>query len=186
MFLRTWKGLAIIGLIAALVVSGVGIHAFSSEGVSEVGDAASTEPEVEIVESVSEDGIDTLTVRVGVRVEGKAIPIGGVALEIFSVDVVRENNIITITLEKVAEGETDEAGTAAFDLEHGKYLVVAHYKGLMGFGKCNMEEDTHIDMLLHNWSSNCYQWQNNMQHAYKHMTKMTMQIELEEVEVAVE
>jgi len=43
---------------------------------------------------------------------------------------------------------------AAFDLEHDRYLVIAHYNGLEAFGHCNLDEDLTMKMLLHNWERN--------------------------------
>ncbi len=143
MFLKSWKGLAALALVVALAISGAGIYAAAA------GEDVSTEagPKVE----VCEEGTDSLTVLVGARVEGQIVPMSGVDLEVFSVDIERTNESLTITLEKVTAGETDDRGKAFFELAHGRYLVVAHYNGLKAMGKYNLTGDSTVRMLLHNW-----------------------------------
>jgi len=179
MSLTTWKGFLII-LVAALVASGAGVYALTAEKATDVGDEVTAEPSIEILQE-SINGTDTLTVKVGVIVEGKPVPLEGAEIEVFSVNVERTNDTVTIIIDKVAESGTDQHGTAILEIEHGRYLVVAHYEGLVGVRKCNFEEDTHIDMLLHNWLRNNNIWQTGLGNAYQHMDKMTIHIQLEDL-----
>ncbi len=95
-----------------------------------------------------------MTVLVGAKVEGRIVPMAAVELEVFSVNITKETGIVTIVLEKVAEGSTGSNGSAEFALEQGKYLVVAHYNGLKTFRLVNLDEDETAKMLLHNWERN--------------------------------
>ena len=175
MFLKNWKALTVLGLMAVLVAGGVGVYAMSAEPTNPV------ENDVPMVEVTESETMDTLTVRVGARVEGKIVPMANVQLGVFSVEIVRDNKTITITLEKVMEGETDQDGVASFEIEHGRYLVAAHYSGLIGFGHCNLEEDSQIGMLLHNQLRSQNAWRTCLGNAYQHMESMTIQIQLEDL-----
>jgi hypothetical protein len=182
MVLNAWKGLAVIGIIAALVVSGVGIFAHTTDDSMNLGDELKTEPEIQVIEQVDENETDTLTVKVGVRVEGQLVPIQGATVKLLSVDTTRDNNTVTIVLERIAIGETDENGTITCGIDHGKYLVLATYNGLTGIGKCNLEEDTEIGVLLHNRSMNKNQFRTGFVHTFRYMENVTIQIDLESLQ----
>ncbi len=178
MLINTWKGLAMIAIVASLVAGGAGVYACTAHDDASLGDEITSEPEIQVTE-LEENGTSVLDVRVGVRVEGRPVAIQGAHVEVLSVDTLRENDTITVTFEKVADGETDEEGAISFELESGKYLVVATYDGLTGLGKCNLEEDVDVGILMHNISMDCNSLRKNIMHAFQHMEKMTIQIELE-------
>jgi len=140
----TLKGILAIGLISALLVGGLGAMVVTTSPGDQTADAA---PMV----TVSEEQTDTLTILVGARIEGRIVAMAAVELEVFSVNITKEAGVITIVLEKVAEGTTNASGAAEFELEHGKYLVAAHYNGLKAFGVVNLDEDETAKMLLHNF-----------------------------------
>jgi len=142
--LMTRKGIIAVGLISALLIGGLGAMVVTAGDDVSIGDAAPTV-------TLSDQKSGTLTVLVGARVEGRIVPLGNVQLDVLSVNSTKEAGEITIILEKVAEGTTNVSGAASFDLECGKYLVVAHYNGLKAFGKINLDEDETVKMLLHNF-----------------------------------
>ena len=115
----TRKEILAIGLISALLVGGLGAMVVTTSPGDQTADAA---PMV----TVSEEQTDTLTILVGARIEGRIVAMAAVELEVFSVNITKEGDVITIVLEKVAEGTTTASGAAEFELEHGKYLVAAH------------------------------------------------------------
>jgi hypothetical protein len=144
MNLMTRKGILAIGLISALLVGGLGAMVVTASPGNQTADAT---PMV----TVSEEQMGILTVLVGAKIEGRVVPMTAVELEIFSVNITKETGMVMIVLEKVAEGTTNASGAAEFELEHGEYLVLAHYHGLKAFGKVNLDEDETLKMLLHNW-----------------------------------
>ncbi len=91
------------------------------------------------------------TVTVGANVEGDRIPIEGALVLVYSVNVTKLENTTTIVLEKVAEQRTDANGQVEFQLTQGRYIVIAHYHGLNGFGRVNLTEDLGHKVMLHNW-----------------------------------
>lgn len=175
----TWKRFVIIVLVAALVAGGAGVYALTAGKATGVGDEVTAEPSIEILEE-SINGTDTLTVKVGVIVEGKPVPLEGAEIEVFSVNAEKTNDTVTIIIEKIAEAETDQHGTALFEIGHGRYLVVAHYNGLVGIRKCNLDEDSQLGMLLHNWMRDNPAWQGVLSNLYRHMDSMTIEIHLED------
>ena len=92
-----------------------------------------------------------LTVTVGANVEGKQIPIEGALVLIYSVDVTKSGNTTNIVLEKVAEQQTNAYGQVGFQLAQGRYIIIAHYHSLNGFGRINLAEDLGRKVMLHNW-----------------------------------
>jgi hypothetical protein len=178
--LGAWKGLAVIGVMAALMVSGVGMLAFTDASM-ELGDEMNSEPEVEVIEQLDENGTSILEIRVGVRAEGQPVAIQGATVQVLSVDALGDNDTVTITIDRVADGMTDENGTVSLEMDHGKYLVIATYEGLTGLGKCNLDGDESMVIQLHNWDRDCNQFRKHMVNAYKHMESITIQIDLEDL-----
>jgi len=156
-----------------------GIVATSDQGSDTLVADIATDPEVQVIEEQSENGNDTLNITVGALVEVMSVAIQGVMVEVLSVDVIEDNETMTITIEKIAKGKTDENGQICFELKQGNYVVVATYDRLKGVGKCNMEEDVDTDILLHNWSRDCNHSRKNMVKTYTHMERMTIQIDPE-------
>ncbi len=91
------------------------------------------------------------TITVGANVEGKKVPIEGALVLVYSVNVAKVDNTTTIVLEKVAEQRTDANGQVEFQLAQGRYIVIAHYHGLNGFGRVNLTEDLGRNVMLHHW-----------------------------------
>lgn len=142
--LMTKRGILAIGLISALLLGGLGATVVATSPYTQTADAAP-------IVTVSEMQTGTLTVLVGAKIEGRLVPMAAVELEVFSVNITKEAGVVTIVLEKVAEGSTNASGGAEFALEHGKYLIVAHFNGLKAFSLVNLDEDETVKMLLHNW-----------------------------------
>jgi len=140
----TKRGILAMGLMSALLVVGLGATVVATSPNTQTADAAP-------IVTVSEMQTDTLTVLVGANIEGRIVPMTAVELAVFSVNITKEAGLATIVLEKVAEGSTNSSGGAEFALEHGRYLVVAHYNGLKAFSLVNLDEDETVKILLHNW-----------------------------------
>jgi len=152
----TWKGVAAIGAIAVLIVGGLAF-AVSAEPPS----PEEEEPTVEVTDSSSDSAVCNLTIRVCAKVEGQVVPMGNVPYEIYSVSVNRTEEKIVIELTLMAEGVTDSEGVAKVELEKGKYVIVATYYGLKGFGKVNLTEDMCQKIQLHNWNKSMCQVRND-------------------------
>lgn len=145
MKLKSWKSLAIIGLIGALILGGVGTVVVTAKNQ---GSAIADGPTVNLDEPQQHN----LTVWLGAKIEGKVVPIQGAKVAAWSMTAIWSDNntTFTMTFHKAAEGITDANGTTKFNLSEGKYLIVASYHGLKSVTKMHLDGDETIRMRLHN------------------------------------
>ena len=145
MQLKSWKSLAIIGLIGVLILGGVGTVVVAAKNH---GPAMADGPTVNLNETLQHN----LTVWVGAKIEGKVVPIQGAKVAAWSMTAIwsENNTTFTVTFHKAAEGVTDANGTTKFNLSEGKYLIVAGYHGLKSVAKMHLDGDETIRMRLHN------------------------------------
>jgi hypothetical protein len=150
------KMMAVVGAIAVLLVAGFAL-AISAVPAAQ---AIDQNPQVSISDQVaapsqttvvSENLTHIFTITVCANVEGKKVPMADALVLIYSVNVTKTGNTTTIVLQKVAENRTDINGVVDFNLAEGKYVVIAHYNGLNGFGKVNLTDDMSRSVMMHNW-----------------------------------
>lgn len=91
-----------------------------------------------------------LTVQVGAVVEGKAIPIIGAEVSVWSCSVNETNDSIVITFTRVAHTITETGGNVTFSLPASQYIIVANYSGLQSIKRVSLDNDMSIIALLHN------------------------------------
>ncbi len=95
-----------------------------------------------------------LTIHVGAVVEGKAIPIIGAEVSVWSVNVNKTNDSLTIKFTRVAHATTEVGGNVTFKLAGGNYIVVANYSGLQSIKKVSLGMDLSLTLFLHNMERN--------------------------------
>ncbi len=171
------KILSVIGAIAVLLVAGLAVAMMTAPNV-QVSDQAplasinDRTPLVSINDQVSSYNqtvtaadnssvMHNFTITVDARVDGKKMPIADAMVCIYSVNVTNNatTNTTTIVLQKVAQNSTDANGVVNFNLTDGKYIIIARYHGLNGFGKINLTDDMSRIVMLHNWNG---EFQNGM------------------------
>jgi hypothetical protein len=91
-----------------------------------------------------------LTVQVGAVVDGKAIPIIGAEVSVWSSSVNRTNDSVVITFTRVAHAITQTGGNLTFNLTAGQYIIIANYSGLQSIKRVSLDSDTSVIALLHN------------------------------------
>jgi hypothetical protein len=152
------KIMAVVGAIAVLLVAGLAMAMSTVPSVQ----AENQTPQVSINDQISSPSpslmadsniTHTFTITVSANVEGKKVPIADALVLIYSVNVTKADNSTTIVLEKMGVERTDANGVVNFNLTEGKYIVIAHYHGLDGFGKVNLTDDMSRNVMLHNWHS---------------------------------
>jgi len=131
-----------------VAIAGVGVLAFAAPTPVASGMNSSS--------SLSSDVHYNLTVRVGAIVEGKAIPIIGANVTVWSYSVNKTNDSVTITFTKVAKATTDSNGNVSFSLPVGKYIIVSTYSGLRSVVFVNLDKDVSGVVLLHNPARFCH------------------------------
>lgn len=148
MKLGNWKVAIVLGVIGVLLAAGAG-------SVLVAGDTGLTDTGEDVAAEVS-DGLQyNLTVSVGAFVEGVYIPISGVVVTVWSMEVVETEDNVTITFSKVATGTTDGNGTVSFALSEGDYVLVGNYSGLQAVTQLELASDMSTNMTLH--SSQCHE-----------------------------
>ncbi len=149
------KLVSIVGIAAVLLVAGLALamdtpNAQVSDQTPQVGIqdqiAAPTQANV-----TTDNTNHIFTITVDARVDGRRVPMADALVLVYSVNVTTSGNTTTVVLEKVAEQRTDANGVVVFDLSGGKYLVIANYHGLNGFGKIDLTDDMSREVMLHNW-----------------------------------
>lgn len=151
------KILAVIGVIATILVAGLAFALSTTPNNAQTNDQTpvvsinSQAPSQNSTTTATNDTNYTFTVTVGANVDGRNMPMADALVDIYSVNVTKTNTTTAIVLDKVACAQTDAKGVADFSLAEGKYLVIAHYDGLEGFGKINLTADESRIVMLHNW-----------------------------------
>jgi hypothetical protein len=92
-----------------------------------------------------------MTVQVGAVVEGKAIPIIGAEVSVWSCRVNETNDSVVITFTRVAHAITGTGGNVTFNLPSDQYIIVANYSGLQSIKRISLDSDMNIVSLLHNY-----------------------------------
>jgi CTP:molybdopterin cytidylyltransferase MocA len=142
MKLAMWKAASAITVIGVLLAAGMGTMMISASADQD--NLTGT-----VAESVANETLYNLTVRVGGIAEGNAIGVSEVTLEVWSVNITENDTYKSIVLQKVAEAVTDENGNATFTLSAGDYLIVANNSGQVSAGQLTMENDQSVVLLLH-------------------------------------
>jgi hypothetical protein len=127
-------------LVGLLVAGGAGTVLIASANPFAVNDNA----------AVDASQHHNLTVQVGAIVEGKAIPIIGAEVSVWSVSVNRTNDSVTITFTRVAHAITPTGGNVTFNLTAGNYILVANYSGLQSIKRIALDSDLNLVLFLHN------------------------------------
>ena len=91
-----------------------------------------------------------LTVQVGAVVERMTIPIIGANVTVWSYNVNKTNDSVTLSFTKVATGTTDANGNVTFSLPAGDYIIVSKYSGLKSINFVSLQSDVSGMVLLHN------------------------------------
>ena len=91
-----------------------------------------------------------MTIQVGAVVEGRAIPIIGAEVSVWTASVNKTNDSVTITFTRVAHAVTGTGGNVTFDLAGGNYIVIANYSGLQSVKKVALDSDVDLVLFLHN------------------------------------
>jgi hypothetical protein len=147
------KKMIALAAISLMLTAAIAVVVVTAGNASALNDQT---PTVSVDDQAAPTDLDptmhNLTVQVCGKIEGKKVPIEGADLSVFSVNVTKGENTTTIVLEKVADAQTDDNGTAVFNLPDGKYVVRVDYHGLHGFGKVNLNDDESDRVMLHNWS----------------------------------
>jgi hypothetical protein len=95
-----------------------------------------------------------MTIKVGVIVEGRQIPIIGADVSVWSCNVNMTNDSVVITFTRVAHTVTERGGNVTFNLPAGQYIMVANYSGLQSIQLISLVGDVSIDAILHNPQKN--------------------------------
>jgi len=91
-----------------------------------------------------------MTIQVGAVVVGRAIPMIGAEVSVWTANVSKTNDSVTITFTRVAHALTGTGGNVTFSLAGGNYIVIANYSGLQSVKKIVLDSDVDIVMFLHN------------------------------------
>ncbi len=90
----------------------------------------------------------TLNVTVYANVQGQTVPIQGANVTVYEVNVVENDTVETITIEKIATTTTGVGGLAQIVLPEGEYTLVADYYGLRSVGILSNDTADNISMVL--------------------------------------
>lgn len=125
------KKLLAVSLIALLAVGSIA-------AVSMV-EAASPGAMSSVTQGTGVSSGEYLEVVVWTQLNGQKVPVPNANVTIYSASATTQSDgNITITLTPVAQGVTNSHGAVYFNLDNGKYVVIAHHDGIRGVALLNL------------------------------------------------
>lgn len=125
------KKLLAVSLIALLAVASIA-------AVSMV-EAATPGAQSSVTQGTNTTNGEYLEVVVWAQLNGNRVPVPNADVTVYSISATNgTNGNITITLSPIAKGVTNSHGAVYFNIDNGKYAIIANYNGHRGGALLNL------------------------------------------------